>query len=254
MESRARMKLNLATAGLALTAILLTVGAAPAQDAPTAEPGAWRHATSLIGSPGYPEGFAHFNYVNPDAPKGGAVRLSGAGQTFDTLNPILDKGVGADGLGLIYESLMTSSIDELNISAMYGQIADRMRYPADYSSVTYHINPDAKWHDGEPITAEDVVWSFDKAVELNQSQRFYYQHVTKAEATAPDEVTFTFDETGNRELPHIVGQLLVLPKHWWEGTDANGNQRDISKSTLEPPLGSGPYKVGNFSAGSHVEY
>ena len=254
MESRARMKLNLATAGLALTAILLTVGAAPAQDAPTAEPGAWRHATSLIGSPGYPEGFAHFNYVNPDAPKGGAVRLSGAGQTFDTLNPILDKGVGADGLGLIYESLMTSSIDELNISAMYGQIADRMRYPADYSSVTYHINPDAKWHDGEPITAEDVVWSFDKAVELNQSQRFYYQHVTKAEATAPDEVTFTFDETGNRELPHIVGQLLVLPKHWWEGTDANGNQRDISKSTLEPPLGSGAYKVKSVSAGRSITY
>ena len=162
---------------------------------------------SLIGEPGYPEGFAHFNYVNPDAPKGGTLRLSAVSQTFDTLNPILDKGVIADGLGLIYESLMMRALDEADISAEYGEIADALRYPADYSYVTYRINPKAKWHDGEPITPDDVVWSFDETVKLNQSQRYYYQHVTKAEVTAPDQVTFIFDQKGNRELPEIVGEL-----------------------------------------------
>jgi microcin C transport system substrate-binding protein len=236
----------LAAAGLSISACL-------AQDGPP-PPGEWLHGSSLIGKPGYAPGFAHFDYVNPDAPKGGTARLSGSGETFDTLNPILDKGVAADGLGLIYESLMTPAMDEQDVAAEYGQIADALRFPADYSYVTYRINPKAKWQDGQPITPEDVVWSFDKTVELNQSQRFYYQHVVKAEVTAPDQVTFTFDQKGNRELPQIVGQLLILPKHWWEGADARGNQRDISKSTLEPTLGSGPYKVGSVTAGRSITY
>src|SRR5690606_38681861 len=89
---------------------------------------------------------------------------------------------------------------------------------------------------------------------LNPSQRFYYQHVTKAEATGEREVTFTFDQTGNRELPHIVGQLIVLPKHWWEGTDAAGKKRDIASSTLEPPLGSGPYRIASVTPGRSIAY
>ena len=232
--------------------------AASAQDAAGPDglppPGDWHHGVSLIGEPGYPEGFAHFNYVYANAPKGGTLRLSAVSQTFDTLNPILDKGVIADGLGLIYESLTMRALDEADIAAEYGEIADALRYPADYSYVTYRINPKAKWHDGVPITPDDVVWSFDEAVKLNQGQRYYYQHVTKVEATAPDQVTFIFDQKGNRELPEIVGELLILPKHWWEGTDANGNKRDITKGTLEPTLGSGPYRIADVQAGRSITY
>ncbi|MGH6923060.1 MAG: extracellular solute-binding protein [Propylenella sp.] len=235
---------------LILPALLLAAGLGASQAAGQE----WRHASSLIGEPKYPADFPRFDYVNPDAPKGGAVRLSGSRPTFDTLNVILPKGVVADGLALIYENLMTSSLDELDISAAYGLIADAVRYPADYSSVAYRINPAAKWHDGEPITAEEVVWSFEKLVELSPSQRFYYQHVEKAEVTGEREVTFTFDQTGNRELPHIVGQLLVLPKHWWEGKDSAGRQRDIGASTLEPPLGSGPYKIAKVTPGRTIVY
>jgi microcin C transport system substrate-binding protein len=226
--------------------------AARAQDGAAADQ--WRQGTSLVGEPKYQPGFTHFDYVNPDAPKGGTARLSGVSQTFDTLNPILSKGVVADGIGLLYETLMTSSLDELDKSAQYGLIADGLKFPADFSSVTYRINPAARWHDGQPITADDVVWSFDKLVALNPSQRFYYQHVVKAEKTADNEVTFTFDQTGNRELPQIVGQLIVLPKHWWEGTDPSGKKRDIANSTLEIPLGSGPYKIKSMIPGRSIEY
>ncbi len=252
--------IRIPTTIVALAALAASAVAASAQDAGNKgpdglpPPGEWRHAVSLIGEPGYPKGFAHFNYVNPDAPKGGSARLSGTGQTFDTLNPILDKGVIADGLGLMYQSLTTRAIDEADIASEYGEIAESLRYPDDYSYVTYRLNPDAKWQDGKPITPEDVVWSFDQTVKLNQSRRFYYQHVKKAEVTAPDQVTFVFDETGNRELPEIVGELLILPKHWWEGTDAAGNKRDISKGTLDPPLGSGPYRIANVSAGRSITY
>lgn len=217
-------------------------------------PGPWHHAVSLIGEPGYPPDFTHFNYVNQYAPKGGSVRISGVSQTFDTLNPILDKGVTADGLGLMYQSLTMRAIDEADIAAEYGEIADALRYPDDYSYVTYRLNPQAKWHDGQPITPDDVVWSFDETVKLNQNQRFYYQHVAKAEVTAPDQVTFVFDQKGNRELPEIVGELTILPKHWWEGSDAGGSKRDISRGTLEPPLGSGPYRIADVKAGRSITY
>jgi microcin C transport system substrate-binding protein len=243
------------TALAALAALITAHGFSFADDAkPLSPPGDWVSGISLVGAPHYQTGFAHFDYVNPDAPKGGTVRLAGANPTFDTLNPILPKGVPADGIGLIYENLFTPAYDEFDISAEYDQIADALRYPADFSYVTYRINPKAKWHDGTPITADDVVWSFDKTVALNDSQRNYYRHVVKAEKTAPDQVTFVFDVAGNRELPNIVGQLTVLPQHWWEGKDANGKQRDIGESTLEPPMGSGPYKVGEVIPGRSITY
>jgi microcin C transport system substrate-binding protein len=213
--------------------------------------GVWVHADSLTEEPKYPEGFEHFDYVNPDAPKGGTVRLGDRGG-FDTFNPILPQGEVASGLGLIYETLLTASLDEVNTS--YGLLAEAMMVADDYGSVTFRMDPDARWHDGEPVTAEDVVWSFDKVVELSPVYAQYYANVTDAEVTAPGEVTFTFDMTGNRELPHILGQLLVLPQHWWEGTDAEGNQRDIGSSTLEPPLGSGPYRLASFDAGRTLTY
>lgn len=211
----------------------------------------WRHGTALVGEPRYPVDFPHFDYVNPDAPKGGVVRLPDSAD-FDNLNPVPAKGNLAGGLGLLFETLMTSSLDE--ISTMYGLIAEAMTYPDDYSSVTFRLRPEARWHDGMPITPDDVVWSFEKLVELNPTQKFYYQHVTKAEVTGEREVTFTFDEIGNRELPHIVGQLLVLPKHWWEGQDDEGRQRNIENTTLELPLGSGPYRVERIADGKTIIY
>jgi microcin C transport system substrate-binding protein len=242
---------RLLTSLVAVSALAAGFATGPAA---AADDGEWLHATSLVDKPRYPADFAHFNYVNPDAPKGGVVRMSGSSPTFDTLNPILPKGVPADGTGLIYESLMMRALDELDISGQYPQVAEAVRFPADYSSATYRLNPAAKWHDGEPITPEDVVWSFNELVDLSPSQRFYYQHVTKAEVTGDHEVTFTFDQTGNRELPQIVGEFPILPKHWWEGTDKDGNKRDISRGTLEPPLGSGPYRIKSVSPGRSITY
>ncbi len=234
-------------------AVLAALLAAPAlaQDSATADTRVWHHGSSLMGEVKYPAGFERFDYVNPDAPVGGLVRLSSMGG-FDTFNPILPQGEVADGIGLIYDTLMTPSLDETSTS--YGQLAEAFTYPEDISSVTFRMNPRARWADGEPVTAEDVVWSFNKAIELNPNQANYYANVTKVEVTAPGEVTFSFDQTGNRELPNIMGQVLVLPQHWWEGTDANGNKRDIGRSTLETPLGSGPYKLASFNAGVSVTY
>ena len=234
------------TAALALSLALLAFAPPLAAGEPQ-----WRHGASLMGEPKYPAGFAHFAYVNPKAPKGGLLRLSDTG-TFDSFNPILTKGNVAGGLGLINEQLMASALDE--VSTEYGEIAEALKYPDDYSSVTYRLNPKARWHDGRPITPEDVVWSFQVIKEHNPSQAFYYQHVAKAEVTGEREVTFTFDETGNRELPHIVGQLTVLPKHWWTGTGADGKPRSIAETTLEPPLGSGPYRLKSFDPGRTVVY
>jgi microcin C transport system substrate-binding protein len=211
----------------------------------------WRHAAAFHGDPKYPEGYARYDYVNPDAPVGGLVRLDSMGG-FDTFNVVLPQGEPADGLGLIYETLTGQSFDE--ISTQYGHLAEAFKYPDDSSWVTFRMNPRAKWADGEPVTAEDVVWSFNKTVELNPSQANYYADVTKAEVTAPGEVTFTFGVTGNRELPLIMGQLMVMPQHWWEGTGADGQPRDITKPGLEIPMGSGPYKLASFNPGSSITY
>ncbi len=238
------MRLSAITALFGMIAILFIN--APAMAAPE-----WRHATALIGKPGYAPGFDHFKYVNPDAPKGGKVRLSGTG-TFDNLNVVIAKGTTPLGLGLVYDTLMSSSMDE--DSVMYGLLAEAMRYPADYSWVSFRLNSKAKWHDGKPVTPEDVIWSFEVFTKHNPQQGFYYRHVKNAKKTGPNEVTFTFDTRGNRELPHIVGQLNILPKHWWQGVDAKGNKRDIAAGTLEPPLGSGPYRVKSLIAGRSITY
>ena len=233
-----------------LTAGLVAAAAAPAMADP-ADNGPWHHATSLLGDPKYPAGFDRFDYVNPDAPKGGLARLYSVGG-FDTFNPILPEGEPADGLGLVYETLTERALDDTNAS--YGHIAEAWAFPPDISSTTFRINDRARWQDGEPITAEDVKWSFETQVALNPNVAQYYRDVERVEVTAPDEVTFFFSTTNNRELPTILGQLTVLPQHWWEGTDANGRQRDISASTLELPMGSGPYRMQRYAAGSSITY
>ncbi|MBJ3776865.1 ABC transporter substrate-binding protein [Acuticoccus sp. 2012] len=214
---------------------------------------AWRHATSLSESPRYDAGFAHFDYVNTQAPKGGTVRLA-TPAGFDSFNPVLTRGIPAPGIGLIYDTLMTPSMDEDDISASYGLIAEAMRFPDDFSWVEFRINPAAHWHDDTPITPEDVVWSLDALKEANPRYAYYYRDVEKGEVVDEHTVRFTFARAGNRELPHILGQLLVLPKAWWTGKTASGAERSIMEGTLEPPLGSGAYKIARFEPGRFVEY
>ena len=239
------------TATAIATTLLAVLIATPASGPVRADDQVWHIGTSLIGEPKYGPGFKHFDYVNPDAPKGGRVNVSETG-SFDTLNPILAKGELATGLGLVFETLMTPSMDE--ISAEYGLLAEAISYPDDYSSASFRLRPEARWHDGKPVTVEDVIWSFEKAVELDPQRTFYFQHVTGAEQTGEREVTFTFDEKNNRELPKILGQLLILPKHWWEGKDPSNRQRSIESTTLEPPMGSGPYRVSTLSPGSTLTF
>jgi len=208
-------------------------------------------ALSLIGEPKYPAGFDHFDYVNPDAPKGGLVRMADIG-SFDSLNPVLYKGEAAGGLGLVYENLMADSLEESSTS--YGLIAEWASYPPDYSSVTFKLRDEARWHDGKQITPEDVIYSLEVNKAANPRMGLYYKNVTRAEATAANEVTFYFDVKNNRELPMIMGQLTILPKHYWTGTDASGNQRDPMKTTLEAPLGSGAYRIKEVKPGRAISY
>ena len=224
----------------------LLVAPAWAEDAPI-----HHHALSLIGEPKYPADFNHFDFVNPDAPKGGLVRMADIG-SFDSLNPVLYKGEAAAGLGLVYENLMADSLDEPSTS--YGLIAEWASYPPDYSSVTFKLRDEARWQDGTPITPEDVIYSLGVNKDANPRMGLYYKNVSRAEATGPNEVTFYFDVKNNRELPMIMGQLTILPKHYWTGKDASGNQRDPMKTTLEPPLGSGPYRIKEVKPGRSISY
>ena len=213
--------------------------------------GEWRHGLSLLGTPRYAPDFKRFDYVNPNAPKGGLVRLGQDG-SFDSLNFVIPRGNAAAGLTFLYDTLMAPALDE--VATEYGLLAEAVRYPADFSSVTYRLRAEARWHDGKPITVDDVIWSFASLKKLNPGQAFYYRHVVKAEKTGEREVTFTFDAPGNRELPQIVGQINVMPKHWWTGTDQNGKPRDIAAGTLEPPLGGGAYRVKSVVPGRTISY
>ncbi|WP_338074374.1 extracellular solute-binding protein [Hyphomicrobium sulfonivorans] len=230
-----------------------TAPEAPAAQAPAAavEQHPRHHALSLMGDPAFPEGFSHFDWVNPDAPKGGTLRAFAQG-SFDSLNPFSVKGDPAGGLGLIYDSLMSSSPDEP--STEYGLIAEWVSYPPDFSSVTFGINPKARFHDGTPVTPEDVIFSFEGQKAAHPRSAFYYKNVVKAEKTGDNEVTFTFDVTGNRELPLILGQLNVVPKAFWEAAGPDGEKRDITKSTLEMPVGSGPYRIKSFDPGRGITF
>jgi microcin C transport system substrate-binding protein len=230
-----------------LGAPLLGSGPAFAQDK------VWKHGLSLFGELKYPDGFKQFDYVNPAAPKGGTVRL-GAPGTFDNLNAVVAgvKGTLAAGLDLINERLMSTSEDE--IATAYGRLAEAVSHPADFSSVTYRLRAEARWHDGKPVTPDDVIFSFHAFKDNSPQTAAYYRHVIKAEKTGDREVTFTFDSAGNRELPQIVGELRILPRHWWEGTDASGRKRDVSQTTLEPPLGSGAYRIKTFTPGRSIAY
>ncbi|HEY9080603.1 extracellular solute-binding protein [Magnetovibrio sp.] len=203
------------------------------------------HAIAMHGAPKYGPDFKHFDYVNPNAPKGGSIRYGGLG-SFDSFNGFISKGEVADGIGSLYDSLLTSSADEAFTE--YGLLAESVEVPEDRSWIVFHMRPEAKWHDGQPITAEDVKWTFETLIEKGApSYRFYYADVDKVDVIDPLSVKFTFKTKENRELPLIIGQMAVLPKHYWA-------TRDFEKTSLEPPLGSGPYKLTAFDVGRSVTY
>jgi microcin C transport system substrate-binding protein len=200
---------------------------------------------ALRDTPKYKPGFTHFDYVNPDAPKGGELKLAGIG-TFDTLNPFTLKGVAADGSGFVFETLMAASMDEP--FSEYGLIAESVTVAPDHSWVSYRLRPEAKFNDGSPITPEDVIFSFETLRDKGSPNfRSYYKEVTKAEKTGPDEVKFTFSDATNAELPLIIGQMAVISKKFWQG-------KDFSETTLTPILGSGPYEVDQFTQGRSITY
>ncbi|MBN9218821.1 MAG: ABC transporter substrate-binding protein [Mesorhizobium sp.] len=214
----------------------------------------WRTTSSLIGESKYGDNFQHYDYVNPNAPKGGTFNSVLLG-TYDSFNPYVVQGSPAAGLvgfggGLLYDTLMEQATDEGSVS--HPLVADAYKYPADYSSATYRLDPRAKWHDGQPITVDDVIWSFQVLKANSPQYSRYFENVTDAVAVSDREVEFRFNQKGNRELPKIMGDLVVLPKHWWEGTDANGKKRDVTKPTLEIPLGSAAYKIASFKPGSEI--
>lgn len=203
-----------------------------------------RHGMALYGEPKYGPDFRHFDYVNPNAPKGGKVTLQAIG-SFDTLNPFTLRGVPAAGATLIYDTLMSGSADEPFTE--YGLLAESVEMPEDRSAITFTLRTGARWHDGKPVTAEDVVFSFNILTESHPFYRSYYGAVDKVEAEGERRVRFTFKPGDNRELPMIVGQLPVLPKHYWEG-------KDFQATTLDPPLGSGPYRIAAFDPGRSITY
>ncbi len=205
-----------------------------------------RHALTLYDeAPKYPADFRHFDYVNPDAPKGGTLRQAGFGG-FDSLNPFINKGVAADEIGLVYDTLTRRSLDEP--FSEYGLLAEKIEKAPDNRWVRFTLRREARFHDGVPVTAADVVFSFDTLMKDGAPQyRAYYADVAQAVAEDERTVRFDFKHADNRELPLIVGQLPVLPRHAWEG-------REFSRTSLEPPLGSGPYRVAEVQAGRSIRY
>lgn len=203
------------------------------------------HALAMHGDPKYPADFTHFEYTNPAAPKGGTLRLAAMG-TFDNLNPYILKGVGAPGSMLPFQTLLTNASDEAFTE--YGLLAKSIEMPEDRGQVTFNLYPEARWHDGTPLTADDVVWTFNTLMEKGHPfYKAYYANVEKVTAENKHRVTFKFNMTGNRELPLIMGQMPVLPKHFFEG-------KDFAQTTLQPIVGSGPYKVKSVKDGSRITY
>ena len=205
-----------------------------------------QHAMTLYDeAPKYPSDFTHFDYTNPDAPKGGTLRLAGL-NGFDSLNPFIPKGNAADQIGLIYDTLSYHSSDEPFTE--YGLLAERIEKADDNSFVRFYLNPKARFNDGEPVTAADVLFTFNTLLEKGHPlYRHYYADVAEVVVETPLQVRFDFKHTENRELPLILGQLQILPKHWWA-------ERDFSKTSLEAPLGSGPYRLVRVDAGRSLRY
>ena len=203
------------------------------------------HGISMYGDLKYPADFPHFDYVNPDAPKGGDVKLWSFGG-FDSLNPFTLKGSAAAGIPRIYDTLLASSSDEA--FSEYGQLAELVKMPEDRSWVAFKIRDNARWHDGEPVTAGDVAWTFNiLTTEGHPAYAAYYANVVSATDEGDGWVRFEFDSAGNRELPLIMGQMMILPEHWYA-------DKDFAETTTEIPLGSGAYRISDVDTGRSITY
>jgi len=239
---------SLLAGAVVLGALVATV--APAQGESTIS-----HAVAIRETPRFPADFAHYDHVNPDAPKGGTVRLASVGSTFDSLHPFIVKGDPAAGIGRLFDTLTADSPDEA--TASYGLVAEWIEVADDGSWATFWLRPEARFHDGSPVTPDDVVFSLEiLKTKGHPSFRGYYGSVTAAEPVEGETpsglrqgVRFSFEGGVNQELPSILGQLDVLSKADWEG-------KDFSESTLDPPLGSGPYIVepGSIDPGRSIVY
>ncbi len=225
---------------MALSALLaLTASAWPSNAKPT-------HGIAMHGTPKQPANFKHYSYVNPDAPKGGRVMLNTYG-SFDSLNPLIIKGDPVAGIReYVYESLMARGLDEP--FTLYGLVAESVEVPDDRSSITFHINPNARFSDGEPVTADDVLFSWGLLKEKGRpNHRTYYSKVAKAERLSDHAVRFTFDADGDREIPLILGLMPVLPRHAID-------PETFESTSLEAPVGSGPYRVAKVDPGRSITY
>ena len=213
----------------------------------------WGHCLPLSGDLKYPAGFRHFDYVNPQAPKGGTLRLAALG-TFDNFNQVVAglKGLFAAAAGTICDTLMVASLDEP--MANYGLIAEEVGHSPNFTTISFRLRAAARHHDGTPITVEDVIFSFEAFKKTNPFIGAFYRDVEKVEKSGEREVTFRVGSPGNHEMPIVLGQLRVLPRNWWEGTDAAGKKRDIGATILEPPLGNAAYRIKEFVAGRKVVY
>ncbi len=223
----------------AAVAIVLSLAAGAALAA------AGSNGLSLFGELKYGPEFKNFDYVNPNAPKGGTMKFAAIG-TYDTLNPFVVKGVPAAGIGQIFDTLTAASLDEP--ASEYGLVAESIDVAPDRLSVLYTLRREARFHDGSPMTPEDVVWTFEALRSKGHPMyRSYYGDVTKVEPEGERGVRFRFKSADNRELPQILGQMPVLSKKYWA-------DKDFSKSTLEPPLASGPYKIAALDPGRSITY
>ncbi|MDR5874815.1 extracellular solute-binding protein [Vreelandella gomseomensis] len=204
------------------------------------------HALSLYGSPALDDDFEHFSHVNPDAPKGGSIKHTAVGSSFDSTNPFIIRGTPATGVSRIYDTLMASNPNEP--FSLYGLLAEGVRLDPDREWIEFDMRPEARFQDGEPVTAHDVVFSLNLLREKgNPFYSSYYAGVDEAIALNDHQVRFTLNDTESRELPLIVAQLPILPRHYWE-------QHDFSAPTLAAHPGSGPYKIGEVDPGRRIVY
>jgi len=204
-------------------------------------------AMAEFGEPLYGPDMRHWPYANPDAPKGGSVVLGALG-TFDSLNTYILRGQWPVGIGLIGDSLMTGSGDEL--SSAYGLIAESAEYPEDKSWIVFNLRPEARWHDGQPITADDFKFAFDTIEQYGRPfLQSFYADVSGIEVLDPHKLKFTFKTRNSMKPLLTVAQFSPLPRHWW-----NANGRDITKTTLEPLLGNGAYRIKAIDPGRAITY
>ena len=205
----------------------------------------YEHAISVFNEIKYKNNFKHFDYVNPNAPKKGVIKLAERG-TFDSLNQFILKGLPAIGLDNIYDSLLVTSLDE-PLTA-YGLIAKGMKVSEDNTSITFFLNQNAVWHDNNPVTSYDIEWTFNTILEKGHpSYKSYYSDIKSIEIIDKYTIKNNKKNDNNRELPIIIGQMKILPKHFWK-------DKKFDSSVLSIPLGSGPYKIKEVNLGKNITY